>query len=73
MRGAEVLYCDGSLKWFAVHMVLAEMLSGKLLSTQVAGMKNLFFSYARICTSHDMMEITNGQTWQNSLLWRGAR
>ncbi len=50
-------------------MVSAEMLNCKLLTTQAAGIKHLYFS----CS---VMEITNGQPWQNSihnsLFWRGA-
>jgi hypothetical protein len=26
-----------------------------------------------ICTLHDVMEITNGQPWQNSVFWREAK
>jgi hypothetical protein len=36
----------------------------KLLSTQAAVKKNLFL--------HDVLEITNGQPWQNSVFWIGA-
>ena len=39
-----------------------------MMSTRAAGMKDLNFN--------DVMEITNGQTWQNSsqnsVLWRGV-
>ncbi len=46
-RGARihVLYSDGSLKWLAVCMVSAEMLNCKLLSTQAAGIKHLYFTW----------------------------
>jgi hypothetical protein len=53
-----VLYPDVSLKWFAVCMVSAEMLNCKLQSTQAVGIEH--------CTLHDVMEIANGQPWQNS-------
>jgi len=40
-----------------------------MMSTRAAGMKDLNFN--------DVMEITNGQTWQNSsqnsVFWRGAQ
>ncbi len=45
-------------------LVSAEMLNFKLMSTQ------------SICTLYDVLEITNGQPWQNSsqnsVFWRGA-
>jgi hypothetical protein len=40
-------------------MVSAEMLNCKLLSTEAAGIKHLYFL-------HDVLEFTNGQPWQNS-------
>jgi hypothetical protein len=60
------LYFYGILKWLAVCVVSEEMLNCKLLSTQAAA------SYS-ICILHDVMEIANGQPWQNSSQnWRGA-
>jgi hypothetical protein len=45
-------------------------LQATVLSTKTAGIKPLY------STSHDMMEITNGQPWQNSIqnsvFWRLA-
>jgi hypothetical protein len=41
-KGAEA-HCDVSLKWLAVP-VSAEMLNSKLLSTQAAGLKDLYFT-----------------------------
>jgi hypothetical protein len=41
----QVLYSDGSLKWLAVCMVSEEMLNFKLLSTQAAGIKYLYFTW----------------------------
>ncbi len=38
-----ILYSDGSSKWLAVGMVSVKMLNGKLLSTQAAGIKRLYF------------------------------
>jgi hypothetical protein len=47
--GIHVLYFDGSLKWLAVcSMVSAEMLICKLLSTQAAGIKHLYFTLCGI-------------------------
>jgi len=49
-------------------MALAEMLNCKLLSIQAAEIRHLYFN--------DVMEIPNGQTWQNSsqnsVFWRRA-
>jgi hypothetical protein len=53
-----VLYSDGSSKWLALGMVSAEMLNGKLLSTQAAVIKRLYFK-------NDVIEIINGKLWQN--------
>jgi hypothetical protein len=39
-----VLYSDRSLKWLAAFMVSAEMVNRKLLSTQAAGIKHLYFT-----------------------------
>jgi hypothetical protein len=42
--GFHVFYSDKSLKWLAVCMVSAEMLSRKLLSSQADGIKLLYFT-----------------------------
>jgi hypothetical protein len=42
--GIHVLLSDGSFKWHAVCMVSAEMINCKLLSTQAAGIKHLYFA-----------------------------
>jgi hypothetical protein len=43
-EGEHLLYWDGSLKEFVVPMVIAEMLSCKLLSTVAAGSKHLYIT-----------------------------
>jgi hypothetical protein len=43
-QGVHVLYCDGIVKWLAIQTVLGEMLTCKLLSTEAAGIKYLYFT-----------------------------
>jgi hypothetical protein len=49
----------GSLKWLAVRTISAETLNCKLPPTGTAGIS--------ICTLQDVIKITNGQLWQNSI------
>ncbi len=60
--GIHVLNSDRGLKWLGVRMASAEMLNGKQLSTQAAGIKHLNF--------HNVMEsplVSHGRTLVRTL------
>ncbi len=44
-EGRKFMFCTGSLTRLAIHTDLAGMLNWKLMSTQAAGIKHLFFTW----------------------------
>jgi hypothetical protein len=63
--GKQVLSCDGSLTGLDMSAALAELLSCQLLSTLAAILKRFF--EIQVVT-----DITKGELFLNSVLWRAA-